>query len=80
MLEAAKMKSFLTNDIRSGEGVDPFAQICVMGLLSVTKTMRFPFHCFPQVNAAATMANNSLKSMSMSIQDGGHAAWIHDLP
>ena len=74
MLRAAKMKSFRTNDIKSGEGVEPLAQIWVIGLLSVTKTIRFPYHCLPQVNVAATIANSSLKSMSKSIQDGGQAA------
>ena len=74
------MNSFLISVMRTGEGVVPFAQICVMGLLSVTKTIRFPFHWCPQVNAAATMANSSLKSMSMLIQDGGQAAWIQDFP
>ena len=42
------------------DGDVPLSHIFVMGLLSVTKIMRLPFHWCPQVNAAATMAYNSL--------------------
>ena len=56
---AAVRKRGLTSDMSSGEGDVPFAHTWVMGLLSVTKTIRFPDHAAPQVRVAAKMANNS---------------------
>ena len=58
------MNNFLIRSMRLGTGVEPDAHIFVMGLLSVTKTIRLPPHWCPQVIAAAMMAKSSLKSMS----------------
>ena len=38
----------------------PLSHILVMVLLSVTKTILFPFQWCPQVNVAAVMAKSSL--------------------
>ena len=40
--------------------------------LQVTKTIHFPSHCEPHLITAATIANNSLKSMEYSIADSSH--------
>ena len=57
---AAVKKRGLIRDISVGDGEVPLDHTSVMGLLSVTNTMRFPSHVAPQVSAAARIAKSSL--------------------
>ena len=62
----------------SGEGVDPFSQIWVIGRLSVINMIRFAFQLCPHMNAAVTIAKSSLKSIDIFWHLGGHLACVHE--
>ena len=69
---AADKNNFLTSTMISLEREVPECHICVIGKLSVKKTIRFPSHWEPHVITAATIANNSLKLMEYSFADSSH--------
>lgn len=59
-MRAAKRYKARMRNMTGMDGDVPLSHTLVMGLLSVTKTILCPSHWWPQVKAAAVIANNSL--------------------